>query len=231
MSQFKAYFGSEEVKAKYVKRMEDHIKADELIRNVGFEDGKGCAVGCTLDRYSHKGFEDKLGIPEWVAHLIDKLHENTSDNVWPSFSINFLKAVKPGVNLDLIKPELMKFILWRNLNRILVIDISDELKEEITSAIRLCIDAQDDESKKSAARSAARSAESAARSAESAARSAESAARSAGAAARNARSAARSAESAARSAAWAAESADWSAEFDAIAKEFLRLVDNLEGGY
>ena len=203
MSQFKAYFGSEEVKARYVKRMEDHIKADELIRNVGFEDGKGCAVGCTLDRYSHKGFEDELGIPEWVAHLIDTLHENTSSDVWPTFSINFLKAVKPGVNLELIKPQFIKFILWRNLNRVLVLDISDELKEEITSAISLCIEAQDDKSKKSAAWSAA---ESAAESAEFAARSAE-------------------------SAAWSAARSAEFAECDAIAKEFLRLVDDLEGGY
>ena len=76
--------------------------------------------------------------------------------------------------------------------------------------------AHDTAKNRSAARSAARSAESAARSAESAARSA---ARSAESAAESAaRSAARSAESAARSAesaAWSAESAAWSAAWSA----------------
>lgn len=28
-------------------------EADNIIRGTGWEDGKGCAIGCTLEKYDH----------------------------------------------------------------------------------------------------------------------------------------------------------------------------------
>ena len=59
----------------YLKRILDHEKADEVIRGVGYEDGKGCSIGCTLNNYSHAAYE-KAGIgPEWLAIVQDRLFE------------------------------------------------------------------------------------------------------------------------------------------------------------
>ncbi len=222
-----AYHGSQEIKDATVARMVGHIEADELVRGLGFENGRGCAVGCTLNKYEHKAFETELGIPEWVAHLNDTLHENTSDDVWPTLQLRFLRAVEPGMSFDGLDFKIKSFIQARNIERVQGLDISETLKAEVIKSIQtvkvLCDEFSEDDELWSAAESAAWSA------AESAARSAESAAESA---ARSAESAAESAESAEWSAAWSAESAARSAEsaaesaeYDAIAEEFIRLVE------
>ena len=206
-----AYHGDQAIKDKYIQRMKAHMDADELIRGTGFENGKGCAVGCTLNKYKHSAFPDELGVPEWAAHLLDTLHESTSDKVWPTLSMRFLTAITPGANLESVRHEINLFILQRSRTRVEGLGISGSLKKEIIPAIDLCltlhagalrgvIDPEEWSAAESAARSAARSAWSAAE------------------------SAAKSADSAARSAAWSAESAARSAEYDAIAEEFIRLL-------
>jgi hypothetical protein len=40
----KAFFNDEKIKQKYLKRVEQHRLADELIQGVTWEDGKGCRV-------------------------------------------------------------------------------------------------------------------------------------------------------------------------------------------
>ncbi len=227
-----SYHSDPELKAARILRMQAHIDADELIRGVGFENGRGCAVGCTLNSYDHKAFETELGIPEWMAELLDELHENTSEEVWPTLAIKFLKTVPVGKDLEPIKHQLSIFIQKRNLDRVLALGIPSELKEQVASAIRQVIEAHeielaggiaDFEAAESAAEAAARLANSAARLANSADWSA-------------AQSAAQSADgSVARSVAWlVTESADWSArsvdesaqaaELDIIANQLLKLL-------
>lgn len=43
-----AYHNDPKIKLKYVARFEAHRVADEVIQGQGWEDGKGCFVGCTL---------------------------------------------------------------------------------------------------------------------------------------------------------------------------------------
>jgi hypothetical protein len=129
-----------------------------------------------------------------------------------------------GVDLEPVKWKISVFILSENIERVLTLDISDDLKKQVVDSIRGILSLHetaiktgvwDAESAWSAAESAA---ESAAWSAESAAWSAESAAR----------SAAWSAESAARSAAWSAESAAWSAESAAYERYADKLIEILK---
>src|SRR5579863_9777997 len=89
-----AYHGKKSVKQKYVKRMQNHIKADELIRGTGWdnESGKGCAIGCTLNRYDHHCYQNELGLPEWIAKLEDSLFEGMSKEKSKTFPLEFLKA-------------------------------------------------------------------------------------------------------------------------------------------
>ncbi len=130
-----AYFGQQHIKEKYIKRMEDHIAADELIRGVGFQDGKGCAVGCILNAFNHKAFEDELGIPEWLARILDTLHENTSDTIWPTFSLRFLQAVQPGMELEQVKAPFLLFVLKRCHDLVLRLDIDEGLKKQVIDVI------------------------------------------------------------------------------------------------
>jgi hypothetical protein len=199
-----------------------HQKQDNFVRGRYFENGKGCAVGCSLesvarmkglalDYSDHKEFEKHLGVPEWLARVEDVIFERVSIDRSKTWPLEFIEAVNEGSDLNQIKAPFMIFVLKSNL------DNFDHAKSpDVVKAINTCIDLWEKYPEgPSAAWSAAESAAwSAAESAESAAaQSAESAARSAARSAESAESAARSAaRSAAESAAWsAAESAAWSA--------------------
>ena len=111
MQELKAFHNEKSIKLKYVKRMSDHIKADELIHGEGWKDGKGCAVGCTLNRYDHACYQNELGLPEWLARLEDSLFENMSIEKSKTFPLLMLQAIPIGVNLDKTYHKMQIYIL------------------------------------------------------------------------------------------------------------------------
>lgn len=229
---YKAYHNDSAKKQFYIERMQAHMDADELVRRIGWKDGKGCAVGCILNSYEHSAFPDELGIPEWAARLLDTLHENTSAEVWPTLSMRFLTAIKEGVDISPVRNQIIIFILNGNIERVEKLDISDEIKQQVVDATKQCIEVQrnyDDSAAFSVAQSTAVDAAKsviydhklAARPAWSA-EAVEFAARSAEAAARSAESSVAVAvvDAAARSARLAT--------YDIMANEFVRLLELAE---
>jgi len=96
----KTFHGDKKIKAKYLKRIKAHAKADEIIQGTGWRNGKGCAVGCTLENYKHKQYEVELGIPEWLAYLEDKIFEGLQKEDAMKFPVQFLSAVPVGIGDD-----------------------------------------------------------------------------------------------------------------------------------
>ncbi len=94
----KTFHNSQELKNDILTRLKLHAEADEIIQGTGWENGKGCAVGCTLNDYSHEKYPIELGIPEWVAHLEDKIFEGLSNEEAKTFPIEFIEAVPVGVS-------------------------------------------------------------------------------------------------------------------------------------
>jgi hypothetical protein len=95
-----AYHGDPTIRDKYIARVRAHRLADELIQGTGFEHGKGCAVGCTLDDYNHVRYPIELGVPLHLAHLEDALFELLdlkNAMTWPE---RFLTAIRPGADLS-----------------------------------------------------------------------------------------------------------------------------------
>jgi len=218
--QLQAYFNDKKVKAKYVKRIECHRKADEIIHGTYWENGKGCAIGCILEKPTgcHKLFETELGLPEWLAHLVDYLFEAMGNGKAKEFPEQVLKSIKLGVNLDLTYHKFCLFLLKEICEDTDNPIIKPSIDKIIELHTRILTYKKVSDEEWSEARSAAESAaESAAGSAESAARSAESAAW----------SAAWSAESAAESAESAAESAE-SAAVQKIADKLIELLKDTE---
>jgi len=176
----KAFLNDKKIKQKYIKRLEQHYKHDEIIKGKYWEDGKGCAVGCTVHSDSHKCYESELGIPEWLAYLEDRLFEGMTNDKAKEFPLRFIKAIPVGFeNWQHVYHQICIY----NLTEICQDTDNKIVHKAISDIITLHRNEETDKKKWSAAWSAARSA-------------AESAARSA------ARSTARSAESAARSAAY-----------------------------
>jgi hypothetical protein len=101
-----AYHGNRRIKEKYLKRVRAHAKADEIISGSYWENGKGCAVGCTIHGSSHAAYETEIGVPQVLARLEDRLFEGlyATGNVqrakeWPE---EFLRSIKPGADLSLV---------------------------------------------------------------------------------------------------------------------------------
>lgn len=109
--QLVAFHGDPAIKEKYVNRVMAHQKADKLIRGVGWEDGRGCAVGCTLESYDHSRYPLELGIPEWLAQVEDTLFEKMGKNKSKTWPEKFLKAIPVGSNLEPIKAKFLIMVL------------------------------------------------------------------------------------------------------------------------
>jgi hypothetical protein len=105
----KAFHGDETIKAKYLARVRAHAAADEIVKGRYWEDGKGCAVGCTLHSSDHMAYEKELGIPVHLARLEDVIFEslqNGASKAWPE---KFLEAPKVGADLSKVWPM---FAIW-----------------------------------------------------------------------------------------------------------------------
>ncbi len=111
MTQLRAFHNDPAVKKKYLARVAAHRKADELIQGDGWTGTKGCAVGCTLNAYDHSRYPIELGIPEWLARVEDKIFEGLSPTEAKKWPEAFLKAIKPGANLERAKGPFLIFVL------------------------------------------------------------------------------------------------------------------------
>jgi len=216
----RAYHGDPAIKAKYLDRVRAHAAADALTQGVGWKNGKGCAIGCTLEAYDHSRYPIELGLPEWLARLEDAIFEGLSHAEAMTWPESFLEAIHPGADLEPVRHKLA----LRRIDRLIALQNSSAGKhgEAIDAVIaqtvaalqqvRRCHEAEVggdvcDVSARSAAASAAESA------AWSAARSA--AASAASSASESAWSAWSAARSAAESAAWSASASAWSAAWSA----------------
>lgn len=108
-TKLRAFHSDPKIKAKYVKRVREHMKADEIIKGIYWEDGKGCAVGCTIEGDQHSRYETELGIPEIIARLEDRIFEGLNNAEAKEFPLKFLKAITPGADLSFVTSH---FFVW-----------------------------------------------------------------------------------------------------------------------
>lgn len=207
-----AFVNTTVTKPEIIAQLQAHADADEIIQCQYWENGKGCAVGCTIHSDDHAEYEPRFGIPQMLARLEDCIFEGLPNGAAKNWPIRFMTAINPGSDLSLVG---WQFLHWLLTDRTVNPGIEHHL---VRDAVKRCADiiarlAEGESVNVSAARSAESAAWSAAESAAGAARSA---AWSAACAARSAESAAWSASwsaaaSASESASWSAESASWSA--------------------
>lgn len=171
-----SYHNDPQLKKDILSEMKIHEKQDDLIKGSYSEKNgnfKGCAVGCGVESLNlkrgfsikhndHAGYAKALGIPEWLAILEDNLFENLPENKSKKFPVNFLDAIPIGVNLEPIKWKFCAFLMKENIDRVLTLEISDELKSEVVNSIRSVLKVHEDALKsgewdRSAAASAAES--------------------------------------------------------------------------
>ena len=211
-----AYHGLESTKAAILAQLSAHRAADDIVKGTYWEDGKGCAVGCTLHSGHHIEYEFRFGIPQMLARLEDCIFEglpNGAARLWPE---RFMGAIRPGADLSRVGWQFQHWLLTDSAVNpgIGHPTVQDAVRQCAGVVLALANNAAVPACAEIAARSAwiAGCAGSAAWSAESAAGSAAWSARSAAwsaESAENAESAARSARSARSAAGRSARSAAW----------------------
>jgi len=109
----RAYHSDVKLKAKFIRRVEAHRKADRLVQGIAAEGSgasfRGCAVGCTIGSYSHSAYETELGVPIILARLEDRIFESMSKAKALEWPTRFLRAIPVGADLWLVWP---KFAHW-----------------------------------------------------------------------------------------------------------------------
>jgi hypothetical protein len=127
------FHGSQEIKDQRIAQVRAHRLADQLVKGHYWEDGKGCAVGCTIHGSDHFAYETELGIPVELAYLEDRIFEGLSNGkamMWPE---RFLASIPVGVDLRAT-----------HINKRFVLALITDEKRGIMRLIR------DDESRKEA---------------------------------------------------------------------------------
>src|SRR5579871_1929058 len=93
------FHGKQELKDQRIAQVRAHRLADQLVHGQYWQDGKGCAVGCTIHSGEHMAYETELGIPVELAYAEDRIFENLPNGkamMWPE---RFLAAIPVGVDL------------------------------------------------------------------------------------------------------------------------------------
>jgi hypothetical protein len=97
------------IKLNYLARVAGHADADEIVKGRYWENGKGCAVGCTIHGEAHESFERELGIPQMLAWLEDVIFEGLPNRLAKTWPERFLSSVAPGRELS---PVGWQFLHW-----------------------------------------------------------------------------------------------------------------------
>lgn len=109
MQTMRAFHSDPAVKEKYLNRVQAHAAADELIKGTYWENGKGCAIGCTIEGSDHMRYEMELGIPVTIAHLEDAIFERLPYELAMTWPERVLRAIQVGADLSLVIP---RFLMW-----------------------------------------------------------------------------------------------------------------------
>ena len=136
-----AFHNDEKIKAKYITRLKAHYDADEIVKGVYWEHGKGCAVGCTIHSSSHAAYETELGIPAALARLEDSIFEGLPNADAKEFPLRFLNAINVGADLSLVTDKFLHWLLVDGehgvikyvKNKKIMRDVADLYTRKITS--------------------------------------------------------------------------------------------------
>lgn len=127
----KAFHNDPEIKKKYLDRITAHAAADEIIKGKYWENGKGCAVGCTIHSSDHASYETELGIPQVLAGLEDGIFEDLKNDLAKTWPLRFLEAISVGADLSNIWPKFAHWMILDEKYGVIQFAKSDESKATI----------------------------------------------------------------------------------------------------
>jgi len=107
----RAYHNDPVIKAGILARLQAHYDADEIVKGHYWENGTGCAVGCTVHSGEHAEYEPRFGIPRGLARLEDTIFEHLPNSDAMGWPLRFMNAIAPGADLSRVWPEFLRWML------------------------------------------------------------------------------------------------------------------------
>ena len=89
----RAYHNDPVIKAGILARLQAHYDADEIVKGHYWENGTGCAVGCTVHGKNHVEYERLFGIPRGLARLEDTIFEHLPNGDAQQWPLRFMRAI------------------------------------------------------------------------------------------------------------------------------------------
>lgn len=106
-----AFHGKQEKKDALIAQLESHYALDEIVKGVYWENGKGCAVGCTVHSGKHSLYASELGIPEVLARLEDCIFERARDAWSKEWPLRFIRSIRCGADLSFVQWNFLHWII------------------------------------------------------------------------------------------------------------------------
>ena len=106
-----SFFGSQCLRDAVVKRVREHQRLDQIAQQIYWDGSKGCAIGCVLHSGEHMAFEQQLGLPVFLAYLDEHIFEKLPLEEAKGWPLRFIEAVPVGVDLELVFPRFMHWLL------------------------------------------------------------------------------------------------------------------------
>jgi hypothetical protein len=131
MEKLIAYHGKQSIKDEILEQLDAHYVADEIIKGIYWENGKGCAVGCTIHSGIHSEYEPIFGIPTILAFLEDVIFEGLPNELAKEWPIKFMSAIQPGADLSKVWPKFAVFLLTDEKYGAIQYAINDDQKNAI----------------------------------------------------------------------------------------------------
>jgi len=120
-------------------RLESHYDADEFIKGVYWENGKGCAVGCmteSINPYDSSLWDD-LGIGLFLPKFCDAIFEGLPNDEAKEWPLRFWTAIESakGKDLGLVHWKFLHWILDDQLKKFHTHKIVGEALKEVSKGI------------------------------------------------------------------------------------------------
>ena len=114
----RAFIDAEVTKDELLESLAWHRDEDRISQNWFYwQDGRGCAVGCTLRNFApgreddHALYEELFGIPRGLAHLEDAIFEGMAAALAREWPMGFIRSIPEGADLEHAADKLAFWLL------------------------------------------------------------------------------------------------------------------------
>lgn len=96
-----SFNGDTELYHQWVAQLKNHIDRGQMIRGIGWENGQGNLIGCSVHEWDYTTFSDSLGLPQEIGEIGESLFSSCGDDESAcEFAEAMALAMQVGANYE-----------------------------------------------------------------------------------------------------------------------------------